>query len=106
MSSRCTIAYHGPIHIYECVNTYDKNGNFEICIADIDYWNKDSYNNDVVLGRKCLFQVYQSLEKYFTPDLREIEKMGFNIDEVQKAIQLFKDIENKAEEKKELDKNE
>lgn len=100
MSTRCTIAYSLPVHIYECVNTYDKNGNFEVCIADIHDWNRDSYNDDVILGRECLFQIYLDLEKYFTPDLREIEKLGFDLDEVQKAMKLFKDIETKALEKK------
>lgn len=100
MSTRCTISYAGPIHIYECVNTYDKNDDYEICIAGMEeqYCSEESYNRDAIIGRENLFKIYQQLEKYFTPDLKKIAELGFDINKVNEASQLFKDIEKKMQE--------
>lgn len=67
MSTKCSIVCAGPIHIYECVNTYDDDGLWEICMCPIERsdWKHDSYNDDPVLGRKVLREMYEQLKAYY-----------------------------------------
>jgi len=64
MSTRCTIAVVGPVHIYECTNTVDKDGNLEVCISEI-VGSELTYNRDAILGHKGLQELYEELKKYF-----------------------------------------
>ena len=66
MSSRAHIVCHGPVEIYECVNSWDELGNFHICIAALpEQWKVDDFYGDVVITRKELREIYNDLKKFF-----------------------------------------
>jgi hypothetical protein len=69
MSTRCSIVYAGPIHIYACVNTWDKDEKFEVCIADVE-GDRSSYNGDVIIGHANLKLIYLELKAYFEKEER------------------------------------
>lgn len=64
MSSRASIVYIGPIHIYAETNSWDEAGKFTICISDISYWPKCEYNGDVKITRAQLKEIHEQLSEF------------------------------------------
>lgn len=59
MSTRCSIVFSGPIHIYA-----ESNNDYSICISHVD-GPRDSYNRDVCMSHDDLEKIYKELQEYF-----------------------------------------
>lgn len=59
MSTRCSIVYSGPIHIYA-----ESNDGFTICISDIE-GKRNEYNGDVTFSHEELKKIYEQLKDYY-----------------------------------------
>lgn len=59
MSTRCSIAFAGPLHIYA-----EANDGWNICISDVHGY-KSSYNGNVTMTHQELRDLYGELKLYF-----------------------------------------